>query len=71
MRMKNDANCRALSQAVDGAAANAHVGEILGTGVGEGEGIVVNRQIRSRHPKIAVQQNLLVLIYTGPEHGIA
>ena len=45
IRMENDANCLALSEAVDGAAANAGVvfGVILGSGVGGG--IVVNRQV--------------------------
>jgi ROK family protein len=42
IRMENDANCLALSEAVDGAAADAQVvfGVILGTGVGGG--VVVN-----------------------------
>src|SRR5205814_348767 len=37
-RLMNDANCFALSEATDGAAAGAHVvfGVILGTGVGGG-----------------------------------
>lgn len=41
IRMENDANCLALSEAVDGAAANAQVvfGVILGTGVGGGSAI--------------------------------
>jgi predicted NBD/HSP70 family sugar kinase len=45
VRMANDANCFALSEAVDGAARGAAVvfGVILGTGVGGG--IVVNGQI--------------------------
>jgi fructokinase len=45
VRFANDANCFALSEAVDGAAAGAAVvfGAILGTGVGGG--IVVNRQV--------------------------
>jgi fructokinase len=44
VRLANDANCFALSEAVDGAAANAEVvfGVILGTGVGGG--IVVRGQ---------------------------
>src|SRR5262249_15346077 len=43
VRMANDANCFALSEAVDGAARDAHVvfGVILGTGVGGG--IVVGK----------------------------
>ncbi|MBI3375597.1 MAG: ROK family protein [Betaproteobacteria bacterium] len=45
VRVANDANCFALSEAVDGAAAGAGVvfGVILGTGVGGG--VVVNRNV--------------------------
>src|SRR5258708_32478645 len=45
VRLENDANCFALSEAIDGAGAAAPVvfGVILGTGVGAG--IVVNRQV--------------------------
>ena len=45
IRMANDANCFALSEAVDGAGAGARVvfGVILGTGVGGG--IVVDRRV--------------------------
>jgi fructokinase len=45
IRMENDANCFTLSEAVDGAAANARVvfGVILGTGVGGG--VVIDRQV--------------------------
>jgi len=45
VRLANDANCFALSEAVDGAAAGAEVvfGVILGTGVGGG--VVVGRQV--------------------------
>ena len=47
VRLMNDANCFALSEAADGAAAGAHVvfGVILGTGVGGG--IVVDGQVLS------------------------
>src|SRR6266496_3441139 len=47
VRIANDANCFALSEATDGAAAGAHVvfGVILGTGVGGG--IVVDGRILS------------------------
>jgi len=49
VRCANDANCFALSEAVDGAGANADsvFGVILGTGVGGG--IVVNRQLIAGH----------------------
>src|SRR5512147_254970 len=45
VRLANDANCFALSEAVDGAGADAHVvfGVILGTGVGGG--IVVRGEV--------------------------
>ncbi len=45
IRMTNDANCFTLSEAVDGAARDAHVaaGVILGTGVGAG--IAVSKRI--------------------------
>jgi fructokinase len=45
VRIANDANCFALSEALDGAAAGARIvfGVILGTGVGGG--IVVDRQV--------------------------
>lgn len=47
VRVENDANCFALSEAVDGAAADGAVvfGVILGTGCGGG--VVVNRQVVS------------------------
>jgi len=53
IRMENDANCLTLSEAVDGAAANARVvfGVILGTGVGGG--VVVNRQLHDGRNRIA------------------
>jgi predicted RNA-binding protein with RPS1 domain len=53
IRIENDANCFALSEAVDGAAAQARVvfGVILGTGVGGG--IVVDKQVITGRNKIA------------------
>ena len=58
VQISNDANCFALSEAVDGAAAGAEVvfGVILGTGVGAG--IVVNGHVLTGH------------VLTGP-NGIA
>jgi fructokinase len=50
VRLENDANCFALSEAVDGAGRDAHVvfGVIIGTGAGSG--IVVGHEvIRGRH----------------------
>ena len=53
IRLENDANCFALSEAVDGAAVGAHVvfGVILGTGVGGG--IVIGKDLIAGHNKIA------------------
>ncbi len=47
VRLENDANCFALSEAIDGAGAGAHsvFGVILGTGVGGG--LVVDRRVVS------------------------
>ncbi len=53
VRIENDANCFALSEAVDGAAAGARVvfGVILGTGVGGG--LVVDQKIVGGRNRIA------------------
>jgi fructokinase len=53
VRIENDANCFALSEAVDGAAAEARVvfGVILGTGVGGG--LVIDRVVVSGRNHIA------------------
>jgi fructokinase len=53
IRLENDANCLALSEAVDGAGAGAAVvfGVILGTGVGGG--IVVERKLVAGRNRIA------------------
>jgi fructokinase len=53
IRIANDANCFALSEAVDGAGAGASVvfGVILGTGVGGG--IVAGREVVPGHNNIA------------------
>ena len=53
VRLANDANCFALSEAIDGSGRDAEVvfGVILGTGVGGG--IVVNRQVLSGANAIA------------------
>lgn len=52
VRIENDANCFALSEAVDGAAAGAGVvfGVILGTGVGGG--LVVDQKVVTGHNRI-------------------
>jgi len=53
VRMENDANCLALSEAVDGAAAGERVvfGVILGTGVGGG--LVVDQKVVTGRNRIA------------------
>src|SRR5271166_6420538 len=53
IRIENDANCFALSEAVDGAARDSSVvfGVILGTGVGAG--IVIDRRIIAGRNRIA------------------
>jgi fructokinase len=53
VRLENDANCLALSEAMDGAGARAQVvfAAILGTGCGGG--VVVNRQLLSGRHAIA------------------
>jgi fructokinase len=53
IRLENDANCFALSEAIDGAAVGAHVvfGVILGTGVGGG--IVIGKELIAGRNKIA------------------
>jgi fructokinase len=53
VRIENDANCFALAEAVDGAAAGAHcvIGIILGTGVGAG--IVIGGQVHAGRTSIA------------------
>ena len=72
IRIANDANCMALSEAVDGAAAGAHCvfGVILGTGVGGG--CVVNQAVlagpnllagewgHNRFPSVPVEATLKV-----------
>ncbi|MFN3855834.1 MAG: ROK family protein [Phreatobacter sp.] len=50
VRVENDANCFALSEAVDGAAAGAHAvfGVIIGTGAGAGI-VIGGKVLRGRH----------------------
>lgn len=53
VRVENDANCFAVSEAVDGAGAGAHVvwGVILGTGAGSG--IAIDGRVIGGHNRIA------------------
>jgi fructokinase len=55
VRLENDANCFALSEAIDGAGAGARVvfGVIIGTGVGGG--LVVDRNLISGRNRIAAE----------------
>ena len=67
VKLENDANCFALSEAVDGAAAGAHVvfGVILGTGVGGG--IVVEREVIVGRNAIAGEWGHNPLPLPGPK----
>ncbi len=67
VRMANDANCFALSEAIDGAARDAEVvfGVILGTGVGGG--IVVNRRVVTGVNAIAGEWGHNALPLPAPE----
>jgi len=67
VRLMNDANCFALSEATDGAAAGAHVvfGVILGTGVGGG--IVVDGRCLEGANLIAGEWGHNPLPWLGPE----
>jgi len=67
VRLANDANCFALSEAVDGAGAGSRVvfGVILGTGVGGG--IVIDRQVLEGHQRIAGEWGHCPLPWAGSE----
>lgn len=67
VRLENDANCFALSEAVDGAAAGARVvfGVILGTGVGGG--LVIDRRILAGRHHIAGEWGHNGLPWPRPE----
>lgn len=67
VRVMNDANCFAISEAVDGAAAGAHVvvGVILGTGVGGG--IVVDGRVLDGPNLIAGEWGHVSLPWMRPE----
>jgi fructokinase len=67
VRLENDANCFALSEAVDGAAAGARVvfGVILGTGVGGG--LVIDRRVLSGRHHIAGEWGHNALPWPQPQ----
>lgn len=71
VRLENDANCLALSEAIDGAAVDAAVvfGVILGTGVGGG--IVVNKHLLPGHNRIAGEWGHNPLPWARDEDGPA
>ena len=66
IRLANDANCFALSEAIDGAAKGAHVvfGAILGTGCGGG--LVIGGQALMGHNAIAGEWGHTPLPWPGP-----
>jgi len=66
VRIQNDANCFALSEAIDGAAADARVvfGVIIGTGTGAG--IVIDRQLLHGPHAIAGEWGHNFLPWTQP-----
>ena len=67
MRIENDANCFALSEAIDGAGSGHRLvfGVIMGTGVGGG--IVCNRTLHSGPQHIAGEWGHNVLDANGPQ----
>ncbi|MEE2906740.1 MAG: ROK family protein [Planctomycetota bacterium] len=67
VKMANDANCLALSEAVDGAAADAEIvfGVILGTGVGGG--VVVRGQLVEGHNAVAGEWGHMPLPWPNDE----
>lgn len=67
IRIENDANCFALSEAVDGAASAYHMvfGVIMGTGVGGG--LVFDRRLHSGRHHIAGEWGHNVLEPGGPQ----
>jgi fructokinase len=67
LRLANDANCFALSEAMDGAGADSHVvfGVIVGTGCGAG--VTVGRQVLAGHNGIAGEWGHTPLPWPRPE----
>lgn len=67
IKFQNDANCFALSEAIDGAGKNFNVvfGVIMGTGVGGG--IVFNKQVHDGIQHIAGEWGHNILEANGPE----
>ncbi|MGH7119141.1 MAG: ROK family protein [Acetobacteraceae bacterium] len=67
VRVANDANCFALSEAVDGAARGAHVvfGVIIGTGCGGG--VVIGGKVLDGHNRVAGEWGHTPLPWPGPD----
>ena len=67
VRLANDANCFALSEATDGAGADAHVvfGVIIGTGCGAG--VTVDRRVLAGRNAIAGEWGHTPLPWPGPD----
>ena len=67
VRLANDANCLALSEATDGAGADSHVvfGVIIGTGCGSG--VTVGRQVLAGHNGIAGEWGHTPLPWPRPD----
>jgi fructokinase len=67
LRIANDANCFALSEALDGAGKDHNVvfGVIMGTGVGGG--VVFNRQLHQGHQHIGGEWGHNILELDGPD----
>jgi len=67
VRISNDANCFALSEAIDGA--GAHVASVFGViiGTGTGGGLVINRQLLTGHNAIAGEWGHNPLPWPRPE----
>lgn len=67
IKIENDANCFALSEAIDGAGAdyNTVFGVIMGTGVGGG--IIVNKNLLRGHHHISGEWGHNLLQENGPE----
>ncbi len=67
VRLANDANCFALSEATDGAGADSHVvfGVIIGTGCGAG--VTVGREVLGGRNAIAGEWGHTPLPWPGPE----
>ena len=67
VRLANDANCMALSEATDGAGADSHVVFAVIIGTGCGSGVTVGRQVLAGHNGIAGEWGHTPLPWPRPE----